>query len=228
MPHELSLQDILGRLGLAFGAGFVVGLERESHGRAAGLRTTILVCVASALAMILSEYLFQFVPADQPWRPDPARLAAGILTGMGFLGAGSIIRQENVVRGVTTAASLWFVSVVGLAFGAGQLQLGILGVAVALVTLFVLPGLEAHIRSDWYGTCSVTIQLGGLGEDDLRRRIEAHGINVKRVNYDYNLASKQKTLSYGIKFKKGQDMELAQKLVRELAEIPSVLQVRWV
>src|SRR5437879_4208275 len=119
----LSFPEMVLRLLMAFLAGFVVGWERESHGRPAGLRTTILACVASALAMILSEVLFTQSAAlmgSGSWRPDPARLGAGILTGIGFLGAGTILRHANIIVGVTTAATLWFVTVLGLAFGSGQ------------------------------------------------------------------------------------------------------------
>src|SRR5438552_15628913 len=149
MP-SLSLWQMFLRLLLAFIAGFIVGWERESHGRPAGLRTNILACVASALAMVVSEVLFAqsaAATATGSWRPDPARLGAGILTGIGFLGAGTILRHANVIRGVTTAASLWFVTVLGLAFGSGQFALGFIGTGVALVTLFVLPPFEKHIPS---------------------------------------------------------------------------------
>src|SRR5437016_5675750 len=133
--ESLSYLEMFLRIAMAFIAGFVVGWERESHGRPAGLRTTILTCVASAVAMIVSQVLFTesatITPAST-WRPDPARLGAGILTGIGFLGAGTILRHANVIRGVTTAASLWFVTVLGLAFGSGEFALGFMGTAVAL------------------------------------------------------------------------------------------------
>src|SRR2546423_14039656 len=98
--EKLTYLGIFLRLLAAFGAGLVVGWERESHGRPAGLRTTILACVASAMAMIISEVLFAESAAAQPpisWRPDPARLGAGILTGIGFLGAGTVLRHANFV-----------------------------------------------------------------------------------------------------------------------------------
>src|SRR5438128_3501614 len=139
--HSLSLWQMFLRLLLAFIAGFIVGWERESHGRPAGLRTNILACVASALAMVVSEVLFAqsaAATATGSWRPDPARLGAGILTGIGFLGAGTILRHANAVRGITTAASLWFVTVLRLAFGSGQFVLGLLGTALARLTLVVL------------------------------------------------------------------------------------------
>src|SRR5262245_40396106 len=108
----VSFPEMLLRIGMAFVVGMVVGWERTSHERPAGLRTTILTCVASAVAMIISEVLFAqsaAATATGSWRPDPARLGAGILTGIGFLETGTILRHENVVRGVTTAATLWFV-----------------------------------------------------------------------------------------------------------------------
>jgi len=227
MKDTLSIEEVLLRVGMAFIAGFVVGLERESHGRAAGLRTTTIVSVASAIAMILSEYFFLSGADITTWRPDPARLAAGVLTGMGFLGAGSIIRQENVIRGVTTAAVLWFVTVLGLAFGSGHFVLGLIGMGVALVTLFVLPPLENHVKSDWYGTVTITVELGGVPDEEIRKHVEASGVKIKKISLDYDRNSKQKTLFYDIRFKKGDHFELSQKLVRELAEVPSVLQVKW-
>src|SRR3954465_8156256 len=115
-------------------AGLVLGLERESHGRAAGLKTTILACVASCLAMILSEdfYRESFNQAASMMRPDRARLAAGILTGIGFLGAGAIIRQGTLVHGVTTAAVLWYTTILGLAFGSGHIAIGVMGACIAV------------------------------------------------------------------------------------------------
>src|SRR5438477_5568478 len=102
----IPIPEMFLRILMAFLAGFVVGWERESHGRPAGLRTTILACVASAVAMMVSQVLFvesAAATATGSWRPDPARLGAGILTGIGFLGAGTILRQANFVRGITTA-----------------------------------------------------------------------------------------------------------------------------
>src|SRR2546423_3243772 len=145
---SLTLWEMFLRLLMAFLAGFLVGWERESHGRPAGLRTNILACVAAALAMVVSEVLFAqsaTATATGSWRPDPARLGAGILTGIGFLGAGTILRHDNLIRGVTTAASLWFVTVLGLAFGSGLFVPGVIGLAIALMTLLSLPLVEKHI-----------------------------------------------------------------------------------
>jgi uncharacterized membrane protein YhiD involved in acid resistance len=149
--HTLQLADILLRLGAAFLASFIIGWERQSHGRPAGLRTTILACVAAAVAMVISELVFveaAAMPGVSSWRPDPGRLGAGVLTGIGFLGGGAILKHSDYVLGVTTAATLWFTTVVGLAFGAGMFALGSLAVGVALIALYVLPSLERLCDSE--------------------------------------------------------------------------------
>src|SRR5688572_10350944 len=124
----MTTYDILLRVALSFMAGAILGLERESHGRAAGLRTTALACVAACLAMILAQFFISDpMLKSANWKPDPGRLAAGVLTGIGFLGAGAIVREGVTVRGVTTAAVLWYVTILGLAFGSGHLALGMIG-----------------------------------------------------------------------------------------------------
>jgi putative Mg2+ transporter-C (MgtC) family protein len=132
-----------------------VGLERESRGQAAGLRTHILVGVGSALFTLVSAYGFpDFFPDDRflenvP-RPDPTRIAAQIVTGIGFLGAGAIIRQGAVVRGLTTAAGLWIAAAIGMACGAGYYTGAVLAGLLAVVVLWGLrrlrPLLIGHVR----------------------------------------------------------------------------------
>ncbi|MEO6063481.1 MAG: MgtC/SapB family protein, partial [Thermoflexales bacterium] len=152
----MSLDQVILRIGAAMVAGAVVGIERESHGRAAGLRTTILVSVAACIAMLISESLFGYVVGLSPTSfPDPARLAQGVLSGMGFLGAGAIIRQGNRVQGVTTAASLWYVSILGLAFGAGEWLIGAFGIIVVLIILGIMPRIEGRVKNDWYAVVTV-------------------------------------------------------------------------
>ncbi len=218
------------RLALSLVAGLMVGFERESHGRAAGFRTTTLVCVASAMAMMLSEYLFSVSTGGSVlagWRPDPARLAAGILTGIGFLGAGTIIRQDNLVRGVTTAAVLWFVTVLGLTIGSGYLLLAGMGLGVALVVLFVLPLLEVYIKNDWYATVSVTTQMDGIADREIRRLVEECGVSVKNVGFDYDMQSNQKTLRCEVKFKKTDLFRTAEGVIQHVRKSPGVMQVKW-
>ena len=228
MLDELMQQDAFLRIGLAFAAGLVVGFERESHGRAAGLRTTTLACVSAAVAMLLSEYMIKKMGgASGGWRPDPSRLAAGILTGMGFLGAGSIIRHENAVRGVTTAAVLWLVTILGLAFGSGYIALGLVGWVIALITLFLLPYIERWVKNDWYASVSISAALNGPTEDELKKRIESTGVKVKEMELEFDLNQKQKLVRFDLKLKKNNLFEASKNVVHTLAQCPGVTAVKW-
>jgi putative Mg2+ transporter-C (MgtC) family protein len=111
----IPIQEILIRLLLGAVIGGIIGFEREIHGRSAGFRTQLLVCVAAVLIMVVSEnYYFHIHNLDDTLRIDPARISAGALIGIGFLGAGVIIKSGFAIRGLTTAASIWIVSAIGL------------------------------------------------------------------------------------------------------------------
>src|ERR1700728_2417613 len=137
MPLILTWHDIALRLALSVAAGGLIGLDRGEHGRPAGLRTTLLVCLAAALAMIQANLLLGTTgkASDSFVVLDLMRLPLGILTGMGFIGGGAILRRDGLVLGVTTAATLWFVTVIGLCFGGGQIFLGLAGLALGMVVL---------------------------------------------------------------------------------------------
>ncbi|MBU4376074.1 MAG: MgtC/SapB family protein [Candidatus Omnitrophica bacterium] len=120
-----------------------IGLEREVRGRSAGLRTHILVGLSSCLLMIISIFVAQSFGEAHMF--DPGRIAAGVVTGMGFLGAGTIIRYGESIKGLTTAASLWAVTAVGLAVGAGFYLAAYVSTALILITLFALSRVEKSI-----------------------------------------------------------------------------------
>lgn len=129
----MTVYEVIIRLTLACILGALIGLERESLNRPAGLRTYTLVCVGSALAMIVSlDMYFQYY---QTVNADPGRIAAQVISGIGFLGAGTIMREGATVRGLTTAAGLWVVACIGLAVGAG---LYIPAIATTIIILFIL------------------------------------------------------------------------------------------
>ena len=137
----LSWYDALGRLALAAALGSIIGLEREFREREAGLRTHLLVSLGSALFTIVSAFGFHDVLTHDPQvvvRLDPSRIAAQIVSGIGFLGAGAIIRQGLSIRGLTTAATLWVVAAIGMAAGAGFYSVAIITTIVALVALWPL------------------------------------------------------------------------------------------
>ncbi|MBI5145488.1 MAG: MgtC/SapB family protein [Candidatus Omnitrophica bacterium] len=133
MPND---GEIIWRLVLSLVLGGLVGLERQLHKHTAGLRTHILVCLGSCLIMLTSIYVFDIYRNQVPL--DPARIAAGVITGIGFLGAGTIIRERQGIRGLTTAASLWVVAGIGLAIGCGFYLAGAFTTVLALVTLLLL------------------------------------------------------------------------------------------
>ena len=133
----LGWPHVLLRLSVAALLGGAIGLERELRERQAGLRTNLIVCVGSALFTLVSAYGFRdfFVSGGALVRTDPTRIAAQIVTGIGFLGAGAIIRQGLSVRGLTTAATLWLVAAIGMASGAGYYSAAFIATIGALLTL---------------------------------------------------------------------------------------------
>src|SRR5436305_5369256 len=144
---SLSWAEVLGRVALAAALGAVLGLERELRDREAGLRTHLLVSVGSALFTIVSAYgLKEFLTSGaNVVRADPTRIAAQAVTGIGFLGAGAIIRQGLSIRGLTTAATLWVVAAIGLATGAGYYAGAVITTVVALIALWPLRSLAYSI-----------------------------------------------------------------------------------
>ncbi|MCM8817035.1 MAG: MgtC/SapB family protein [Candidatus Omnitrophica bacterium] len=139
----------------------VIGWERERHARAAGFRTMILVGMGCCLSMIVSLRIHElFSQVDSLYlRIDPARIAYGVLTGIGFIGAGTIIRDRGNVRGITTASCLWVVSAMGLAIGCGYYILGISTTILVMITLLTLKGIESKIPHDVYNR--IRIKLTG-------------------------------------------------------------------
>ncbi|MFH5181735.1 MgtC/SapB family protein [Paenibacillus sp. TAB 01] len=135
---HIARGDVLLRLLLAVVLGGMVGIEREWHHHAAGFRTHILVCLGSAIIMLLSMYGFSDFANEPNTRMDPARLAAQVISGIGFLGAGAILRNGSVISGLTTAASVWVVAAIGLCVGAGFWYAALVATGLALISLLLL------------------------------------------------------------------------------------------
>jgi len=147
MPLHPTWQDIALRLLMTVVAGALIGLDRESRGHAAGFRTTILVGLAACVAMVEANLLLSLSgkAADSFGAADVLRLPLGILTGVGFIGGGAILKRGRLVVGVTTAATLWMVTVIGLCFGAGLWPLGIAATAIAVLALGGLKWFDRRI-----------------------------------------------------------------------------------
>ena len=227
--QELSFETMLVRIAVALGMGLMLGFERESHGRAAGIRTTMLVCVASAIAMLLSEYLFKAVTPGSAWRPDPARLAQGVLAGMGFLGAGVILKHRQMVQGVTTAAVLWFAAILGMAAGAGYQALAGVGFAVALGALFVIPKLEGLVQSDRYALVTVETGLQGPKHEQLHQVLVAAGpaLHVKLISMEMDRPRKKSSYVFEVKVKKDQLEKIQANSVEALLGLKGVSKSTW-
>lgn len=136
--------DVLVRLAVAAAFGMVIGVERELGAQAAGLRTHMLVAIGACLFTLVSAYGFQGL--DGASETDPSRLAAQIVTGIGFLGAGAILREGQAVRGLTTAASLWVVAAVGIAVGVGMYFASGAAVTITVLSLWALRPFRRRLR----------------------------------------------------------------------------------
>jgi putative Mg2+ transporter-C (MgtC) family protein len=155
------------RLLAALVAGAVIGFERAYHGRPAGLRTHTLVCTASSLLMLLTVYQWMLLPEApiETVRVDPTRMAQGIMTGIGFLGAGAIMKDKITVRGLTTAASIWMTASIGIIMGMGFYFAGFLALLLTLVTLSLLRWFETITPSLHYARLTVRFLRDGQASD---------------------------------------------------------------
>ncbi len=169
MPLYPSWEDIALRLALTVLAGGIIGIDRGVRGHVAGLRTTILVALAAALAMVQANILLPVTgkTAASFGDMDMMRLPLGILTGVGFIGGGTILRRGDLATGVTTAATLWVVTVIGLCFGGGQLALGIAGTVLTVLTLSALRWLDGRIPREQ----RAVLVLRAAPEDGLSDRL---------------------------------------------------------
>ena len=183
MPLELTWSDMVIRLVCALIAGGIIGFNRGERGKAAGLRTTILVCVAPAVAMLQMNYLLTLAGRSSVSfvMNDLMRLPLGILTGVGFIGGGAILRRGNLVIGVTTAATLWYVTVIGLCFGGGQVLLGWAATALGLFVLWALKWFEEIMPVQQQTRLTVAVDESGPGESEIRERLAGSGIEIRDV-----------------------------------------------
>jgi len=140
--NPITELDIVIRLCLAFAAGGIIGIERSSRRQVAGLRTHILIAVGAACLMMLSIWI------PQQYGGDPGRIAAQVVSGIGFLGAGAIIRLGNNIKGLTTAASLWLIAAIGMTIGAGMFIAALTAEVLALLALMVLNKFERKLFPD--------------------------------------------------------------------------------
>lgn len=198
----ISTEETILRLLLGAVIGGVIGFERELHGRAAGFRTQLIVCVAAVLIMIVSEnYHFHLQYIDPNLRVDPARIAAGALVGIGFLGAGVIIKSGFAIRGLTTAASLWIVSVIGLAIGGGLYLEAIVTSVITVIALVVLRRVEKNIKVLQFKTITISTSIAENIEDTVRSLLSEYGIHVHSVDYERDQGKRELLYDFNVSMK---------------------------
>ncbi|KUZ38213.1 magnesium transporter MgtC [Burkholderia territorii] len=181
MPVVLQWNDVLVRIALALLAGALIGFNRSESGKTAGLRTTILVCLAACMSMLqVNALLLQAGKPEGAFSVlDLMRLPLGILTGMGFIGGGAILHRDGLVSGVTTAATLWFVTVIGLCIGGGQLSLGALGAVLALFVVWPLRMVERRMRSVRSALVTIGYERGSTARGLLTARLREAGFTCR-------------------------------------------------
>lgn len=178
---EISL-----RLLAALITGGLIGLERSYHGRPAGFRTHALVCLSTSLLMLVTVYEARWFESSEHVRAaiDPTRMSQGIMTGIGFLGAGAIMKEGLSVRGLTTAASIWITAAIGILIGIGFYYPATIATALTLGTLSAFRWIEARIPAQFYAHFYVRFTRGAiLAEEDLRGLVTSHGFTIANLSY---------------------------------------------
>ena len=178
--------EIVFRIIAALLAGGLIGLERSHRGRPAGFRTHALVCLASSLLMLVTAYETHWISrsAAATLVLDPTRMAQGIMTGIGFVGAGAIIKEGFTVRGLTTAASIWITAAIGILTGIGFYFAAVIGTVFALGTLSTFRWIEARMPTETYAIFMVRFARdAAMPEPALRQLVESTGFGLHNLSY---------------------------------------------
>ncbi len=210
----------------ALAIGAVIGLERSFHGRPAGFRTHALVCVASALLMLVTVYQNEWMTqvAIDAIRTDPTRMAQGIMTGIGFLGAGVIFKEGLIVRGLTTAASIWMTASIGILVGVGFWMPAIFGTIATLIVLSAFRIVENKLPAEFYAHHHLRFKRDAvMGEAELRKLVGSHGFSV--ANLSSRLIEDGQLFEYRMVIR-SRDKSSAQALSQHLLGLPQVIEFR--
>jgi putative Mg2+ transporter-C (MgtC) family protein len=229
MPPEIHWQSIALRLALTVLAGAVLGAERSRTGHAAGMRTTLLVTLAASVSMIQMNLLMQTngKPPNSFAVMDLMRLPLGILTGVGFIGAGAIIRKGELVLGLTTAATLWFATVVGLCLGGGQLILGSTATVIGFLVLWALRGLEARVERYQMAELTIRIADGHLTPEELRQRLRAAQFRIKSLSVTNCVSERQSRYNCEVMWPSSSGNGEVPAIVAELERLPGIAELGW-
>jgi putative Mg2+ transporter-C (MgtC) family protein len=210
--------EALIRILIALACGGIIGYEREHKNRPAGLRTHMLVCIGAALVMIVSQYLFT---KYSPGVTDPARLGAQVISGIGFLGAGTIIRDRFSVKGLTTAATLWVVACIGLAVGSGYYLMGIIVTGIIFLTLILFRKLERILKvKRSRAKLKITAEYSDERSGDIKNELERMGFFISKSRFAKNKSGNTVDFTFDIS---SSDSKLWNKLTDRLYEHDSII-----
>jgi putative Mg2+ transporter-C (MgtC) family protein len=217
------------RLALTVTAGGLLGIERSRTGHAAGLRTTLLVTLAASVAMIQMNLLMESngKPPDSYAVMDLMRLPLGILTGVGFIGAGAILRRNELVVGLTTAATLWFATVVGLCLGGGQLVLGSVSAVMGFAVLSGMRWLERRVENYQTGELRIVIAEKHLSARDLREKLEHANVHINSISVAHRSREHSDTLGCEIRWPAARENADVPGVVAELESLPGLVELEW-
>jgi len=229
MPVTITWEHIALRLALSALAAALIGLNRGEHGSPAGLRTNLLVCLAACIAMIQANLLMNtFGKASNSFVVlDLMRLPLGILSGIGFIGAGAILRKEDRISGVTTAATLWFVTVMGLCFGGGQLGLGGAALGLALFVLWAMKLIELRLPQIHHGSLVLVLNKKTPIEDDLRDELKKQGYKLLSCAKSYADHAQIRELRCQISWTGPKGEVVHPAFVEAYAHHPDVMRLEW-
>jgi putative Mg2+ transporter-C (MgtC) family protein len=232
MPFTLTWTDITIRLIFTVAAGFLIGLNRGERGKPAGLRTTMLVCLAASLSMILANSLMGTAdfPPNSHVQLDMMRLPLGVLTGIGFIGAGTILKRGDMITGVTTAATVWFVTIIGLCYGAGQIKLGSIALGLAVIILWGLGWFDSQMLQERKATLTVVCDGKdgtGITEDELRDLLEKNSFLITACSVGYSEHGAENLMHLEIRWSAKRHEIQPPGFIKDLAARGGVKTVRW-
>ena len=217
---------VLIRITAALLVGALIGFERTFHGRPAGFRTHALVCLASALLMLVTVYQSDWmtaVPLDAI-RTDPTRMAQGIMTGIGFLGAGVIFKEGLTVRGLTTAASIWVTAAIGILVGIGFYLPAAAGTAATLLVLAAFRLIEMRLPSEFYAHHALEFDRKSvMPEQELQQLVGAHGFTI--ANMSYRVTDNGAMFEYRMVIRT-RDRKNCERLSQHLCTLPQIIEFR--
>ncbi len=220
----MTIYEIINRMLFATFVGCIIGLERQLKGHPIGMRTNTLVCISAAAVMILSQMMTESSYAVYGQLNDP-RLASQVITGIGFLGAGTIMHSDSNVKGLTTAASLWSVGCIGLIIGAGYLQLATVVTVMVFIVLLIMNYISNFLQKKLQHR---HISLSLKPEMDIFLAVISHlkdcGINIDRANAEIDTQGddKKAVVEFSVK-----GIKQAQKIIKSLENVDGILNIKY-